>query len=84
MLTKGTEMKKQGNQVALSRSASLAATAWSNLEAAAQKAVNGGSASMRLYADTQGITAQLSDAHGTQILVQPGKISVKVQDQNQA
>jgi hypothetical protein len=77
-------MKKQGNQVAISREASLAATAWANLETAAQKAVNGGSATMRMYADTNGITAQLSDAHGTQILVQHGKISVKVQDQNQA
>jgi hypothetical protein len=60
-------MKKQGNEVAIKREASLAATAWNNLEAAATKAMNGnGSASMRLFADTAGITAHISDKFGTQ------------------
>jgi hypothetical protein len=74
-------MKKQGNEVAIKREASLAATAWANLETAAQKAVNGGSATMRMYADTNGITAHMTDSHGCQILIQHGKISVKVADQ---
>jgi hypothetical protein len=77
-------MKKQGNQVAIAKSADLAAVAWSRLESAATKALNGDTARLRLVADTAGITAHISDEFGTQVVVQRGKISVKVAGQDQA
>jgi uncharacterized protein YigA (DUF484 family) len=77
-------VKKQGNQIAITKEASLAAIAWSRLESAAAKAMNGETARLRLFADTAGITAHISDEFGTQVIVKGGKVSVKVAGQDQA
>jgi hypothetical protein len=72
-------MKKQGNELTIRNSASLAAAAWSRLEAAAQETLNGSAPALQLYADTGGITCLLRDGHGTAVTVQAGKISVSVE-----
>jgi hypothetical protein len=75
-------LKKQVNEIAIRREASLAAVAWQKLEAAAQSALNGNSEtpSLRLVADTNGITAHVRDEHGTSVVIQGGKISVTVKN----
>lgn len=57
---------------------SLTSVAWINLEAAAQKAVNGSGATMRLHADETGITMHVTDCHGAQVILQNGVVSAKV------
>jgi hypothetical protein len=72
-------MKKQANEIAVRNAASLAAQAWTKLEAAAQKAMNGADApALQLVADTSGITAFIQDNHGTAVTIQHGRISVNV------
>jgi len=74
-------VKKAGNEIAIRNSASLAAAAWAKLESAATEtlnAQNGAAPALRLFADTGGITAHVTDAHGTSVVIQQGKISVNV------
>jgi hypothetical protein len=71
-------MKKAGNELAIRNSASLAAAAWTRLETAAQKQLNGDVPTMQLVADTGGITALIRDEFGTSVMVQRGRISVNV------
>jgi hypothetical protein len=71
-------VKKSGNELALGNSASLAAIAWNKLETAAHAAMNGEAPALQLYSNGDGITAKVSDKHGTTVLVQGGKISVQV------
>ena len=73
-----SNMKKQANEPAIRREASLAALAWNKLEAAAQEQLNGDVPAMQLVADTQGITMLVRDEHGTSVSVQRGRISVNV------
>ena len=70
--------KKQGNELAIRREASLAALAWSKLEAAAQEQMNGDVPALQLIANTDGITALIRDEHGCSVTIQRGKISVNV------
>ena len=76
-------MKKQGNEVALRQSASLAALAWSRLEQAARATLkaNGSPPTLQLTADTGGITALIRDEFGSAVMVQSGKISMQVATQ---
>ncbi|MGB8899051.1 MAG: hypothetical protein WCC90_07350 [Methylocella sp.] len=77
-------MKKSGNEVAIRDQAALAARAWAKLESAATEtlnAQNGSTPSLRLFADTGGITAHVTDAHGTSVVIQHGKISMNVASQ---
>jgi hypothetical protein len=60
------------------REASLTSVAWMNLEAAAQKAVNGSGATIRMHADAAGITMHVTDRHGAQVILQNGVVSAKV------
>jgi hypothetical protein len=70
---------RKGNELAIRQSASLAATAWTKLEAAAQETLNGHEVpALQLVADTNGITALIRDEHGTSVTVQRGRISVNV------
>ena len=71
---------KKGNEVAIRQSASLAALAWSRLEAAAQETLktNGSAPALQLFANADGITAKIEDRFGTSILIQDGKISARV------
>jgi hypothetical protein len=69
---------KKGNEVAIRREASLAAQAWTRLEAAAQQQLNGDVPALQLVADTNGITALIKDEHGTSVTIQRGRISVNV------
>jgi hypothetical protein len=74
-------MTKKANEVAIRREASLAAMAWTRLEAAAQEQLNGdpGSApALQLVANGDGISALIRDEHGTSVVIQRGKISVNV------
>jgi hypothetical protein len=74
-----SKMKKSGNELAIRNSASLAAMAWTKLEAAAQAQMNGGEVpALQLVADTQGITALIRDEHGTSVTIQKGRVSVNV------
>ena len=78
-------MVKKANEVTIRQCASLAAQAWSKLEAAAQEALNGGQApTMQMVANTDGISALVKDAHGTTVLIQGGKISVNVAGVNES
>jgi hypothetical protein len=72
--------KKAETALAIHRTASLAATAWQKLEAAAQKTMNGNALApaLQLFADANGITALVSDKHGARVLLQGGKVSVTV------
>ena len=70
-------MKKQGNEVALRQSASLAALAWFlRLEQAAQETLkaNGSPPTLQLTADTGGITALIKDEFGSVVTGQSGNI----------
>ena len=71
-------MKKQGNEIALRREASLAVAAWSRLEAAAQETLNGDVPALQLVADGNGVTALIRDEFGTSVTIQRGRISVNV------
>jgi hypothetical protein len=74
-------MTKKANELAIRNCASLAETAWTKLEAAAQEAMkpNGATPALQLVADTSGITALIKDTHGTRVMIQGGKISVDVE-----
>jgi hypothetical protein len=77
-------MKKQGNEVALRQSASLAALAWSRLEQAAQETLNAGNEeapAVCMVANTSGITLHATDKFGTSVTVQGGTISCQVASQ---
>src|SRR3977135_1164794 len=52
-----SQMKKQANQIAIRKEASLAALAWSKLETAAQEQLNGDVPALQLVADARGVTA---------------------------
>jgi hypothetical protein len=74
-------MKKAGNELAIRNSASLAAAAWSKLEAAAQAQLNGDPESapaLQLVANGDGISALIRDEHGTSVVIHRGKTSVNV------
>ena len=72
-------MSKKNEMVTrAARDASLTSVAWMNLEAAAQKAVNGPGATMRMHADATGITMHVTDRHGAQVILQNGVVSAKV------
>jgi hypothetical protein len=75
-------MVKKANELAIRQSASLAATAWHKLEAAAQEAMaaNGAAPALQLFSNGEGITAKIEDRH-TMVLVQHGKISVQVKSE---
>jgi hypothetical protein len=70
--------RKEANAVAIRSSASLAALAWQKLEQSAKAALEADETipQLRLVADTNGITAQISDEHGTQVVIQGGRVSV--------
>jgi hypothetical protein len=73
--------KKAETALAIRNTASIAATAWNRLETAATKAMatNGHAPAMQLVADDRGITAIVTDAHGTTVTIQGGKVSVAVE-----
>jgi hypothetical protein len=73
-----SQMKKQANQIAIRKEASLAALAWSKLETAAQEQLNGDVPALQLVVDARGVTAIIRDEHGTTVTVQEGRISVNV------
>jgi hypothetical protein len=81
-LSRGKDMKKAGNEVAIRREANLAAAAWSKLEQAAQAQLNGdpdSAPALQLVANGDGISALIRDEHGTSVVIQKGKISVNVE-----
>jgi hypothetical protein len=68
----------KGNAIAIREASSLASLAWQKLETAAKAAIadDAEAPALRLIADSRGITAQISDEHGTSVVIQGGKISV--------